>query len=295
MLEGFWKFRVEGMAMPDLTGSSDNHARTGAAPLPPSPRTIGAVNWLGLWTLYKKEVRRFLKVSFQTVLAPVATTLLFMMVFALAIGVTREAPGGVPFVMFLAPGLIMMGLLNNSFANSSSSLIVAKVQGNTVDFLMPPLSPAELAAAFIGGAITRGVIVAAASAIVIVPFVSLPITHIWAILFYGVGAAAMLGMVGVIAGVWAEKFDHLAVITNFIIMPLTFLSGTFYSISILPEPFQTISHINPFFYLIDGFRYGFIGYADGNLAVGVAMVLAINAALLTATYLVLRSGWRLKT
>lgn len=281
--------------MPDLTGSSDNQARTGAAPLPPSPRTIGAVNWLGLWTLYKKEVRRFLKVSFQTVLAPVATTLLFMMVFALAIGVTREAPGGVPFVMFLAPGLIMMGLLNNSFANSSSSLIVAKVQGNTVDFLMPPLSPAELAAAFIGGAITRGVIVAAASAIVIVPFVSLPITHVWAILFYGIGAAAMLGMVGVIAGVWAEKFDHLAVITNFIIMPLTFLSGTFYSISILPEPFQTISHINPFFYLIDGFRYGFIGYADGNLAVGVAMVLAINAALLTATYLVLRSGWRLKT
>ncbi len=281
--------------MPDLTGSSDNQARTGAAPLPPSPRTIGAVNWLGLWTLYKKEVRRFLKVSFQTVLAPVATTLLFMMVFALAIGVTREAPGGVPFVMFLAPGLIMMGLLNNSFANSSSSLIVAKVQGNTVDFLMPPLSPAELAAAFIGGAITRGVIVAAASAIVIVPFVSLPISHVWAILFYGIGAAAMLGMVGVIAGVWAEKFDHLAVITNFIIMPLTFLSGTFYSISILPEPFQTISHINPFFYLIDGFRYGFIGYADGNLAVGVAMVLAINAALLTATYLVLRSGWRLKT
>ena len=281
--------------MPDLTGSSDNQARTGAAPLPPSPRTIGAVNWLGLWTLYKKEVRRFLKVSFQTVLAPVATTLLFMMVFALAIGVTREAPGGVPFVMFLAPGLIMMGLLNNSFANSSSSLIVAKVQGNTVDFLMPPLSPAELAAAFIGGAITRGVIVAAASAIVIVPFVSLPISHIWAILFYGIGAAAMLGMVGVIAGVWAEKFDHLAVITNFIIMPLTFLSGTFYSISILPEPFQIISHINPFFYLIDGFRYGFIGYADGNLAVGVAMVLAINAALLTATYLVLRSGWRLKT
>lgn len=295
MLEGFWKFRVEGMAMPDLTGSSDSQARTGAAPLPPSPRSIGAVNWLGLWTLYKKEVRRFLKVSFQTVLAPVATTLLFMMVFALAIGVTREAPGGVPFVMFLAPGLIMMGLLNNSFANSSSSLIVAKVQGNTVDFLMPPLSPAELAAAFIGGAITRGVIVAAASAIVIVPFVSLPISHVWAILFYGIGAAAMLGMVGVIAGVWAEKFDHLAVITNFIIMPLTFLSGTFYSISILPEPFQTISHINPFFYLIDGFRYGFIGYADGNLAVGVAMVLAINAALLTATYLVLRSGWRLKT
>lgn len=281
--------------MPDIAGASESQPPVQAGSAPPAPRDIGAVNWLGLWTLYKKEVRRFLKVSFQTVLAPVATTLLFMMVFALAIGVSREAPGGVPFVMFLAPGLIMMGLLNNSFANSSSSLIVAKVQGNTVDFLMPPLSPAELAAAFIGGAVTRGVIVALASAVVIVPFVALPITHVWAILFFGVGAAAMLGMVGVIAGVWAEKFDHLAVITNFIIMPLTFLSGTFYSISILPEPFQTISHINPFFYLIDGFRYGFIGYADGNIAIGVAMVLVINAVLLTATYMVLRSGWRLKT
>lgn len=281
--------------MPD-TSRQSNAAGTGfAGPVPPQPRTMGAVNWLGLWTLYKKEVRRFLKVSFQTVLAPVATTLLYMMVFALAIGVTREAPGGVPFVVFLAPGLIMMGLLNNAFANSSSSLIVAKVQGNTVDFLMPPLSAGELAAAFIGGAITRGVMVAAASAVVIIPFASLPVSHVWAIAFFGIGAAAMLGMVGVIAGVWAEKFDHLAVITNFIIMPLSFLSGTFYSISILPEPFQTISHFNPFFYLIDGFRYGFIGHADGDIAVGVAITLAINAALLAACYGVLRSGWRLRT
>ncbi|KPP81358.1 MAG: ABC-2 type transport system permease protein [Oceanicaulis sp. HLUCCA04] len=281
--------------MPDKISQSDSVQAGLAGPVPPQPRVMGAVNWLGLWTLYKKEVRRFLKVSFQTVMAPVATTLLYMMVFSLAIGVTREAPGGLPFTVFLAPGLIMMGLLNNAFANSSSSLIVAKVQGNTVDFLMPPLSAGELAAAFIGGAITRGVLVAAASAVVIVPFASLPVSHPWAILFFGIGAAAMLGMAGVIAGVWAEKFDHLAVITNFIIMPLTFLSGTFYSISILPEPFQTISHVNPFFYLIDGFRYGFIGQADGNIAIGVAITLGINAALLIACYLVLRSGWRLKT
>jgi len=281
--------------MPDKISQSDSVQAGLAGPVPPQPRVMGAVNWLGLWTLYKKEVRRFLKVSFQTVMAPVATTLLYMMVFSLAIGATREAPGGLPFTVFLAPGLIMMGLLNNAFANSSSSLIVAKVQGNTVDFLMPPLSAGELAAAFIGGAITRGVLVAAASAIVIVPFASLPVSHPWAVLFFGIGAAAMLGMAGVIAGVWAEKFDHLAVITNFIIMPLTFLSGTFYSISILPEPFQTISHVNPFFYLIDGFRYGFIGHADGNIAIGVAITLGINAALLVACYLVLRSGWRLKT
>lgn len=281
--------------MPDKSSQNDADRAVLAAPVPPQPRVMGAVNWLGLWTLYKKEVRRFLKVSFQTVLAPVATTLLYMMVFALAIGVTREAPGGVPFVVFLAPGLMMMGLLNNAFANSSSSLIVAKVQGNTVDFLMPPLSAAELAAAFIGGAITRGVLVAAASAVVIIPFAALPVTHAWAIIFFGIGAAAMLGMVGVIAGVWAEKFDHLAVITNFIIMPLSFLSGTFYSISILPEPFQTISHINPFFYLIDGFRYGFIGHADGNIAIGVGVTLVINAALLATCYAVLRSGWRLRS
>ena len=281
--------------MPDTSSQSDAVSTSLAGPVPPQPRVMGPVNWLGLWTLYKKEVRRFLKVSFQTVLAPVATTLLYMMVFSLAIGATREAPGGVPFVVFLAPGLIMMGLLNNAFANASSSLIVAKVQGNTVDFLMPPLSAGELAAAFIGGAITRGVLVAAASAVVIVPFASLPISHPWAVLFFGIGAAAMLGMVGVIAGVWAEKFDHLAVITNFIIMPLTFLSGTFYSIFILPEPLQTISHANPFFYLIDGFRYGFIGHADGSIGIGVAVTLVINLLLLVACYGVLRSGWRLRT
>ncbi|PWE18834.1 multidrug ABC transporter permease [Marinicauda salina] len=261
----------------------------------PEPRAIGAVNWLGLWTLYKKEVRRFLKVSFQTVLAPVATTLLYMTVFSLAIGARRGDVNGIEFTAFLAPGLVMMGLLNNAFANSSSSLIVAKVQGNTVDFLMPPLSPAELAAGFIGGAMTRGVIVAAATAIVIAPFVDMSIAHAGAVAFYGLSAAAMLSMVGVIAGIWAEKFDHLAVITNFIIMPLAFLSGTFYSIEILPEPFQTISHFNPVFYMIDGFRYGFIGQADGALWIGAVAITAINLALLAASYLVLRTGWRLKT
>lgn len=281
--------------MPDTSSQSDAVKTSLAGPVPPQPRAIGAINWLGLWTLYKKEVRRFLKVSFQTVAAPVATTLLYMMVFSLAIGVTREAPGGVPFVVFLAPGLVMMGLLNNAFANSSSSLIVAKVQGNTVDFLMPPLSAGELAAAFIGGAITRGVMVAAASALVIMPFASVPVSHVWAIVFFGVGAAAMLGMAGVIAGVWAEKFDHLAVVTNFVILPLAFLSGTFYSVEILPEPFYTISHINPVFFLIDGFRYGFIGAGDSHLGVGIAVTAVLNLVLITACYVLLRSGWRLKS
>jgi ABC-2 type transport system permease protein len=273
------------------------HAKASAQPhgSAPAPREIGAVNWLGLWTLYKKEVRRFLKVSFQTVLAPVATTLLFMTVFTIAIGAARPVVDGVPFAVFLASGLVMMGLLNNAFANSSSSLIVAKVQGNTVDFLMPPLSPAELAAAFIGGAVTRGVIVGTVTAICIAPFIDMSVAHVWAVAYYGLGAALMLSMIGVIAGIWAEKFDHLAVITNFIIMPLTFLSGTFYSVEILPEPFQTISHFNPVFYMIDGFRYGFTGVSDGSLLAGALVIAAINIALLIACYRVLASGWRLKT
>ena len=261
----------------------------------PAPRMIGAVNWLGLWTLYKKEVRRFLKVHFQTVLAPVATTLLYMIVFSLAIGARREEVLGVAFTAFLAPGLIMLGILNNSFANSSSSLIVAKVQGNTVDFLMPPLSPGELAAAFIGGAMTRGVLVGAATALAIAPFADITLHSAAALLYFGLSAAAMMAMIGVIAGVWAEKFDHLAVITNFVIMPLAFLSGTFYSVEILPEPFSTISHANPVFFLIDGFRYGFIGAGDSNLLLGAAVVGALNLVLLAACYLVLRSGWRLKS
>lgn len=264
-------------------------------PVPPQPRKLGAVNWLGLWTLYKKEVRRFLKVSFQTVGAPVATSLLFMMVFSLAIGSGRGEVMGVTFTSFLAPGLVMLGLLNNSFANSSSSLIVAKVQGNTVDFLMPPLSPSELAAAFIGGAVTRGVLVALVTGLAIAPFVDMSIAHLWAVLYFGLSSALMLAMIGVIAGLWAEKFDHLAVITNFIIQPLAFLSGTFYSVDILPEPFYTISHINPVFFMIDGFRYGFIGAHDSNLLIGALVCLAINVVLLGVAYRLLRSGWRLKS
>ncbi|MBR9824239.1 MAG: ABC transporter permease [Alphaproteobacteria bacterium] len=259
------------------------------------PREFGAVNWLGLWTLYKKEVRRFMKVVFQTVLAPVATTLLFMLVFVVAIGSSRPAINGVDFPDFLAPGLMLMGILNNAFANSSSTLLVSKVQGNTVDFLMPPLSAAELFIAFVGGAITRGILVAGATALTLLPFASILPTHIWAVLYFGLGAAAMLGMVGVIGGIWAEKFDHLSVVSNFIIMPLTFLSGTFYSVEMLPEPIRTISHFNPFFYMIDGFRYGFTGTADSQLWIGVVLVAAINIVLAVISYGVLRAGWRLKS
>jgi ABC-2 type transport system permease protein len=250
---------------------------------------------LGLWTLYKKEVRRFLKVGTQTVAAPVVTTLLYMTVFAVAIGSRRGDIAGIPYIEFLAPGLILMTLLNNAFANSGSSILVSKVQGNSVDFLMPPLSAAELAVGFIAGAMTRGVLVAAVTAVTLIPFMNILPQHWWAVLYYGLMASAMLGMVGVIGGLWAEKFDHMAAVTNFVITPLTFLSGTFYSVSALPEPIPTISHLNPFFYMIDGFRYGFTGHADGSLLAGTLAVLAINIALAVACYLLLRAGWRLKS
>ncbi len=278
-----------------MTDQALPDTQTETATRPPQPRNIGAVNWLGLWTLYSKEVRRFLKVHFQTVLAPVANSLLLMMVFSLAIGANREPINGVEFTSFLAPGLVMLGILNNSFANSSSSLISAKMMGNHIDWMMPPLSPSELAAAFIGGAVTRGVLVAAVTAVAIAPFVDMSISHLWAVLYFGLSAAAMLAMVGVVAGLWAEKFDHLAVITNFVIMPLAFLSGTFYSVDILPEPFRSISHANPVFFMIDGFRYGFIGEADSNLLVGAVVCLGINIALLIAAMMILRTGWRLKS
>ena len=259
------------------------------------PRKFGLINGLGLWTLYKKEVRRFLKVGMQTVAAPVATTLLYMTVFAVAIGSRRGDVAGVPFIEFLAPGLILMGLLNNAFANSGSSILVSKVQGNSVDFLMPPLSALELSIGFIAGAMSRGILVAIVTALTLIPFMNIAPQHWWAVLYFGVSASAMLGMVGVIGGLWAEKFDHMAAVTTFVITPLTFLSGTFYSVDALPEPIATISHFNPFFYMIDGFRSGFIGHADGSLTVGVLLVLAINIVLGAACYLLLRAGWRLKS
>jgi ABC-2 type transport system permease protein len=259
-----------------------------------SVRELGAVNWLGLWTLYVKEVRRFLKVHVQTVLAPTVTTLLFMAVLAVAWGDARGDVLGVPFTTFLAPGLVMMAILGNAFQNSSSSLIVSKIQGNAVDFLMPPLSPAELTAAFIGGAVTRGLMVGAVSAIVVLPFTQLGVHHPLAILYFAVAGSVMMGAAGTIAGVWADKFDHLAAISNFVITPLTFLSGTFYSITVLPDALATVTFWNPFFHVIDGFRWGFIGAADGPIALAAAYVGLVDVVLVAVVYLVVRSGWRLK-
>jgi ABC-2 type transport system permease protein len=258
------------------------------------PRDYAGVNWLGMRTLYQREVRRFGKVWMQTVAAPVVTTLLYMMIFVVAVGADR-AVGGVPFSQFVAPGLVMMAILNNAFANTSSSLIQAKIMGIASDFLTPPLSPSELTAAFALGAATRGVFVGLVTLVAVAPFSGFQVAHPWAIAFFGAGAALLMGLAGIIAGLWSEKFDHLAAVQNFLIMPLTFLSGTFYTVDRLPEPFATLSHWNPFFYLIDGFRYGFIGRADGSVAIGAAVTTVLVLALAVTCLTLFRKGWRLKS
>ncbi len=257
-------------------------------------RRFGMVNWIGLWTLYHKEVSRFLKVAAQTVIAPVVTTLLFLAVFSMAFTSRRPDLSVDQLQAFIAPGLIMMAILQNAFANSSSSLLISKVQGNIVDVLMPPLSAGELAFAFVMGAVTRGLVCAIATFIPMAFFVPFEFNHIWAILYFAVGASMTLSLMGLMAGMWAEKFDHLATITNFAITPLSLLSGTFYSITVLPQFAQDLSHWNPFFYFIDGFRYGFTGAADGNVMIGVALTFGLNLVLTIAAYRMLASGYRLK-
>ena len=262
--------------------------------LPPQPREYRGVNWPGLQTLYLREVRRFLKVGMQTLAAPVVTALLYMLVFVVAVGGGRPVHG-VEYGTFVAPGLIMMQILSNAFANSSSSLLQAKFNGLMGDFVTPPLSPAEHVVGFGAGAATRGIGVGLVSLLAILPFATLPVAHVWAIAYFGAGAALIMGFIGIMAGLWSEKFDHMAAVTNFVIMPMTFLSGTFYLVERLPEPFRSISHWNPFFYLIDGFRYGFIGQAESDLRIGVAMTAALTLATGWVCLWMFRTGYKIKT
>lgn len=251
-------------------------------------------NLTGLWTLYMREVRRFMKVYTQTVMAPVVTTLLFLTVFTLALGQYRPDVHGVPFAEFLAPGLVMMAIAQNAFANTSSSLMIAKVQGNIVDTLMPPFTPSELVFGIAMGGVTRGVFVGTAVAIVMVPFAGLHIDNIGLILYHAIMASLMLALIGMMGGIWADKFDHIAAVTNFVITPLAFLSGTFYSIDRLPELGQTIAHFNPFFYMIDGFRAGFIGRADMEPVIGIIVLATMNVILWTCCVRMIKSGYKLK-
>ncbi|MBS3930724.1 MAG: ABC transporter permease [Sphingomonadales bacterium] len=259
-------------------------------------------NRLGLWTLYMKEVRRFFKVQTQTIWAPAMTTLLYLMIFTVAMGRDGREVLGVSFASFIAPGLIVMGMVNNAFANTSFNFLAGKIQGTIVDYLMPPLSNAELILGLIGAAVTRAVLVGLAitAAMLLWPGVHLSVAHPWAVLWFGLMGSVMLAVIGLITSVWAEKFDHAAMITNFVITPLTMLSGTFYVISNLAPAFQAVSRVNPFFYVISGFRFGFLGQSDigdTNMAVlnGAIYVGVLNVVLVGALYGLLKSGWKLKS
>jgi ABC-2 type transport system permease protein len=248
---------------------------------------------MGLATLYKKEIKRFMRVGPQTLLAPVISNLLYMTVFVLAFSALRPDPKS--FMAFLAPGLVMLGILNNAAANSSSSIMTGKLMGSISDVLMPPLSYFELAIGWIAGAATRGIIVALVTSLALSFFTPMYPSKIWAIVYFGISAAVMMGMVGVLSGIWAEKFDQLAVVNQFIILPLSFLSGTFYSIDVLPETFQELILLNPLFYLIDGFRYGFLGVSDGPIITGIIIIFLINILLFFTVLKVIKSGWRIKS
>ncbi|MXO66282.1 ABC transporter permease [Altericroceibacterium endophyticum] len=270
---------------------------------PPKGRPlITGINRIGLWTLYMKEVRRFLKVQTQTIWAPAVTTLLFLVIFTVAMGRGTREILGVPFATFVAPGLIMMGMMQNAFANSSFSLLAGKIQGTIIDILMPPLTEAELMIGIVAAAITRAVMVggAVALAMFLWPAVEVMAAHPWAIVWFGLMGSTMLALMGLITSMWAEKFDHNAAVTNFLVAPLSLLSGTFYVIDNLSPVFQTISRFNPFFYMISGFRFGFLGESDiGNTnhaVLGAALgVGALNLLLGFVCYRLLKSGWKLKS
>jgi ABC-2 type transport system permease protein len=258
-------------------------------------RRFGRVNWLGLWTLSEREVRRFMAVWTQTLAAPLVTAGLFLAVFALALGPMRGEVMGVPFIEFLAPGILMMNVIQNAFANTSSSIVISKVQGNIVDTLMPPLSPLELVLGYLAGGIVRGLVVALTILVPMMLLLGIGVAHpVWTFVFVLLGSA-LLGALGIAAAIMANKFDQMAAITNFVIMPLSFLSGTFYSVQTLPPAMITLLHWNPVFYLIDGLRYGMIGQSDSSPWLGLVVVGATTAAASALCWYWFRTGYRMKS
>ena len=258
-------------------------------------KTFGLVNWIGFKSLWLKECNRFMAVWQQTLLSPLVSSLLFLSVLSLALGNNRGDVLGYSFISFLAPGLIAMSIITQSFSHSVSSLMIGKIQGNIVDMLYAPLSALEVSMAIILAAITRSFLIGLISIIVFSLIVEVPISNILFIVIFGFLAAFILGSVGFIAGLWAEKCDHTATVTNFIITPLSFLSGVFYSIDKLPVFFQTISHINPFFYMIDGFRYGFLGISDGSITVGLIYLTILSLTMWYVAFYLYKKGYKIKS
>ena len=258
-------------------------------------RRFGLINWIGAWTLYKKEVLRFLAVWIQTIFSPIITSLLFLLVLSLAMGSDRANIMGVSFITFLAPGLIAMQIIQQAFSHSASSFMIKKIDGSIVDVLYAPLSSLEVTFAIIMSATTRSVMIAIISIIVFYFIIEIQIVNLSALILFTFLSSFILGATGMIAGLWAEKFDHMATVTNFIIVPLSFLSGTFYTIDRLPYFLQMISKINPFFYMIDGFRYSFLGKSDSSIFIGVIYLTSLSILLWFVAYFLFYKGYKTKS
>jgi len=258
-------------------------------------KKFGYINWVGFFTLYKKEVYRFLIVVIQTVISPLVTSLLFLLVLSLAIGGERNEVLGFPFITFLAPGLISMQVIQQAFSHSSSSIMIGKIQGNIVDILYAPLTAGEITLATNLAACTRSIMIALVSIIVFNFIVELEFYNFFYIFIFVFLGSFILSSIGIIIGLWAEKFDHMASATNFIIVPLSFLSGTFYSIDRLPGILQQISEMNPFFYIIDGFRYGFLGTSDGSIIFGIFYLSILSCLSWFAAYILFKKGYKIKS
>jgi len=258
-------------------------------------KNFGYINWIGFWTLYKKEVLRFLIVAIQTIISPLITSLLFLLVLALAIGNDRPEVLGFSFISFLAPGLIAMQVIQQAFSHSSSSIMIGKIQGNIVDILYAPLTAAEITLAINLAACTRSIFIAVVAIAVFVFIVDLNFYNFFYIFIFTLLGSFLLSSIGIIVGLWAEKFDHMASATNFIIVPLSFLSGTFYSIERLPSALKEISEVNPFFYIIDGFRYGFLGVSDGSIKFGFFYLAFLSFLLWFVAYLLFKKGYKIKS
>lgn len=258
-------------------------------------RTKSGTNWVGLATVYKRESWRFLKVWNQTLIAPMMTTLIFLAVLTLALGGARRTVDGLPYPVFIAPGLIMMAIVQNAFANTSSSLMIAKLQGVIVDWLLPPINGFEWTTGMVLGGVTRGILVGITVSTAMALFVPIGIHSVLALVYFAVAASAMLALFGVLAGIWGQTPDQVAAVTNFVVTPLSFLSGTFYSIHALPEFWRHVSHANPFFYMIDGFRYAITGYSDSDPVLGAVALGITNIVLFLVVQTMFARGYRLKS
>ncbi|MDG1153316.1 MAG: ABC transporter permease [Alphaproteobacteria bacterium] len=260
-----------------------------------NPLFFKRINLLGLGTFYYKEVKRFLSIPTQTILAPMVNSLLFLSIFHLSIGRLNSRVGELDFIIFLIPGLIMMSLIQNSFSSTSTAIVSGKMLGAINDMITPPLSNSEILIGFIGAGITRGVIISISNALAMYLFIDIYV-YSWAYaIFFVIFGSMLMSTVGIVAGMWSEKWDHIAAISSYAIMPMSFLSGTFYSINQLPQQFQGIAQLNPFFYMVDGFRYAMTGQSDGNVLISMLIISTLSIIFIIITKILLDIGWKIKS